>query len=58
MAQVVNEKVPAAPDEHPVRIVTVPDRFLSRFLAVLTSLLFHPLSYTVIRVTRPDHGTD
>jgi hypothetical protein len=58
MAQVANERMPSASDERPARIMTVPDRFLSKFWAILTSLLFHPFSYTVIRVIRPDDGSD
>jgi hypothetical protein len=51
MARVTNE---TTPDGQRVRIVYVPDRFLDRFWAVLTSVLFHPLTYTIIRVTRPE----
>jgi hypothetical protein len=58
MAQVANETMPAAPGERPARIVTVPDRFLSKFWAILMSLLFHPFSYTIIRVTRPGSGSE
>jgi hypothetical protein len=42
------------PDGRRVRIVYVPDRYLNRFWAILTALLFHPFSDTIIRLTRPD----
>ena len=35
MALIANETMPSPPGERPVRIVTVPDRFWSRFWAVL-----------------------
>ncbi len=54
MALIANETMPSPPGERPFRIVTVPDRFWSRFWAVLVSALLHPLSDTIIRVTRPD----
>jgi hypothetical protein len=40
-------------DGQPVRIVYVPDRFPNRFWAILTSLLFHPFTYTIIRPIPP-----
>jgi hypothetical protein len=51
MGRVTNETMP---DGQRVRVVYVPDRFLNRFWAVLTSVLFHPFTYTIIRPTRPD----
>jgi hypothetical protein len=43
-----------AGNERPVRIVTVPDRFLSKFWAILTSVILHPFTTTIVRVTRSD----
>ncbi len=56
MARVANETstISASPQDRPNRIVTVPDRFLSRFWAVLVSVLLHPFSTTIIRVTPPE----
>jgi hypothetical protein len=51
MARVANE---TTPDGQSVRIVYVPDTFLHRFWAILTSLLFHPFTDTIIRTIPPD----
>lgn len=55
MGQVPNETMP---DGQRVRVVYVPNRFLSRFWAVLTSLLLHPFTYTIIRTVPPDNRAE
>jgi hypothetical protein len=55
MARLVNE---TAPDGRSVRIVYVPDTFLHRFWAILTSLLFHPFTSTIIRTIPPNDAAE
>ena len=43
-----------AKNDRPVRIVTVPDRFFSKFWAILVSVILHPFTPTIVRVTRSD----
>jgi hypothetical protein len=55
MAQVTNE---TTSDGQRVRVVYVPDRFWNRFWAILTSVLFHPFTYTIVRAVPPADGAE